>query len=149
MIDKFFEWCDAELPCVLDETPIQAALRYATNQRVALRRFLDDGRLPARNNISELNLRRQVLGRRNWLFVGSDDGAAVNTVFVSLLASARLHGVEPHGYLRDLFCLIRTWPSDRLLELASAYCQKTLDQPETLNRLAANVFRRAVLLPPS
>jgi transposase len=149
VIDKFFDWCDAELPRVLDETPIQAALRYATNQRVALRRFLDDGRLPAHNNISELNLRRQVLGRRNWLFVGSDDGAAVNTVFVSLLASARLHGIEPHGYLRDLFCLIRTWPQDRLLELAPAYWQKTLEQTETQDKLAANVFRRAVLSPPS
>jgi len=149
VIDKFFDWCDAELPHVLDETPIQAALRYATNQRVALRRFLDDGRLPAHNNISELNLRRQVLGRRNWLFVGSDDGAAVNTVFVSLLASARLHGIEPHGYLRDLFCLIRTWPRDRLLELAPAYWQKTLEQTETQDKLAANVFRRVVLSSPS
>ena len=149
VVDKFFDWCAAELPNVLDETPIQAALRYATNQRIALRRFLDDGRLPAHNNISELNLRRQVLGRRNWLFVGSDDGAAVNTVFVSLLASARLHSVEPHGYLRDLFCLIRTWPRDRLLELAPAYWQKTLEQPETQDKLAANVFRRVVISPPS
>jgi transposase len=149
VVDKFFDWCDAELPHVLDETPIQAALRYATNQRVALRRFLDDGRLPAHNNISELNLRRQVLGRRNWLFVGSDDGAAVNTVFVSLLASARLHGIEPHGYLRDLLCLLPAWPSDRLLELAPAYWQKTLEQPETQDKLAANVFRRAVLSSPS
>jgi transposase len=149
IVDKFFEWCDAEFPRVLDETPIQAALRYARNQRIALRRFLDDGRLPAHNNISELNLRRQVLGRRNWLFVGSDDGAAVNTVFVSLLASARLHNIEPHGYLRDLFCLIRTWPADRLLDLAPAYWQKTLEQPEAQQKLAANVFRRIVLSPPT
>jgi transposase len=111
--------------------------------------YREDLRLPAQNNISELNLRRQVLGRRNWLFVGSDDGAAVNTVFVSLLASARLHGIEPHRYLRDLFCLIRTWPRDCLLELAPAYWQQTLEQPETQNKLAANVFRRAVLSPPS
>jgi hypothetical protein len=59
-----------------------------------LRRFLDDGRLPISNNISELNLRRQVLGRKNWLFVGSDDGAEVTAIFVSLLASARLHGLN-------------------------------------------------------
>jgi transposase len=149
IVDKFFEWCDAEFPRVLDETPIQAALRYARNQRIALRRFLDDGRLPAHNNICELNLRRQVLGRRNWLFVGSDDGAIVNTVFVSLLASARLHGIEPHGYLRDLFCLIRSWPAERLLELAPAYWQKTLEQPEAQQKLASNVFRRVVLSPPT
>jgi transposase len=49
------------------------AIGYARNQREALRRFLDDWRLPLHNNISELNLRQQVLGRRNWLFVGSAD----------------------------------------------------------------------------
>jgi hypothetical protein len=47
------------------------------------------------NNISELNLRRQVLGRRNWLFLGSEDGALANTTFVSLPASCRLHDIEP------------------------------------------------------
>ncbi len=149
IVDRFFEWCDAEFPHVLDETPIQDALRYARNQRVALRRFLDDGRLPAHNNISELNLRRQVLGRRNWLFLGSDDGAFANVTFVSLLASARLHGIEPHGYIRDLLCLIKTWPSDRLLELAPAYWKQTLEQPETQQKLLANVFRRIALSPPS
>jgi transposase len=149
IVDKFFEWCDAEAPNVLDESPIQAAITYARNQRVALRRFLDDGRLPAHNNISELNLRRQVLGRRNWLFVGNDDGAKTNTVFVSLLASARLHGIDPVAYIRDLLCLIRGWPPERLLELAPAYWQKTLEQPETQQKLAANVFRRVVLSTPA
>ena len=107
------------------------------------------GCLPLTNNISELNLRRQVLGRRNWLFVGSDDGALVNTVFVSLLASARLHGIEPLAYLRDLLCLIPSWPRHRLLELAPAYWKQTLEQVETQQKLAANVFRRVVLSSPS
>jgi transposase len=70
------------------------AIGYARNQREALRRFLDDGRLPLHNNASELQLRREVIGRRNWLFVGSDDAAEVNTVFVSLLASCGLHRIE-------------------------------------------------------
>jgi hypothetical protein len=116
---------------VLDESPLATAIGYARNQRVAVRRFLDDGRLPLTNNISELNVRRQVLGRRNWLFVGSDDGALVNTVFVSLLASARLHGIEPLAYLRDLLCLLPSWPRHRLLELAPAYWKQTLEQLET------------------
>ena len=149
IVDQFFQWCDAEFPKVLDETPIQDGLRYARNQRVALRRFIDDGRLPAHNNISELNLRRQVLGRRNWLFVGSDDGALANTTFVSLLASARLHDIEPHGYIRDLLCLIRTWPPDRLLELAPVNWKQTLEQAETQQKLLANVFRRVALSPPA
>jgi transposase len=97
------------------------------------------------NNISELNLRRQVLGRRNWLFVGSDDGGVTNTRFVSLLASARLHAIEPLGYTRDLLCLLPSWPRKRVLELAPVYWKKTLDQRETQEKLAANVFRRVVL----
>lgn len=60
----------------------------------------DDGRLPLSNNASELQLRREVIGRMNWLFVGSDDGAEANAVFTSLLASCQLHGLEPWGYLR-------------------------------------------------
>ncbi len=149
IVDKFFEWCDAEALHVLDETPIQAGITYARNQRVALRRFLDDGRLPLHNNISELNLRREVLGRHNWLFVGNDDGAKTNTIFVSLLASARLHGIEPVGYLRDLLILIRGWPPGRMLELAPAYWKKTLEQPEAQQKLLANVFRRVVLSSPA
>ena len=149
LVDRLFEWCDVEADRVMDESPLSTAIGYARNQRVALRRFLDDGRLPLTNNISELNLRRQVLGRRNWLFVGSDEGALVNTVFVSLLASARLHDIEPLAYLRDLLCLLPSWPRQRLLELAPAYWKQTFEQPETQQKLAANVFRRVLLSPPS
>jgi hypothetical protein len=143
--DAFFQWCDQEAARVLDESLMAQAIGYARNQREALRRFLDDGRLPLHNNVSELNLRRQVLGRRNWLFVGSDDGGDVNTVFVSLLASCRLHDIEPLGYLRDLLCLLPSWPRHRVLELAPAYWSKTLEQRETQQKLDANVFRRVVL----
>ena len=147
--DEFFAWCESQVDLVLDESPMAAGIGYAMNQRVALRRFLDDGRLPLSNNISELNLRREVLGRRNWLFVGSDDGARVNTVFVSLLASARLHEIEPLAYMRDLLCLLPSWPHHRVLELAPAYWKQTLDKVETQEKLAANVFRRVLLTPPT
>ena len=145
IVDEFLAWCDAQVELVLDESPIAAGIGYARNQRAALRRFLDDGRLPLSNNISELNLRRQVLGRKNWMFVGSDDGARVNTVFVSLLASARLHEIEPLAYMRDLLCLLPSWPSHRVLELAPAYWKKTIEKAETQQKLAANVFRRVLL----
>jgi transposase len=134
---------------VLDESPMAAAIGYALNQRVALRRFLDDGRLPLSNNVSELNLRREVLGRRNWLFLGSPDGGNVNTTFVTLLASARLHEIEPLAYLRDLFCLLPSWPHQRVLELAPAYWKHTLEKSETQEKLAANVFRRVLLNTPA
>jgi hypothetical protein len=135
----------ARAPTALDETPMAKALGYATNHRIAFERFLDDGRLPIHNNWSELQLRRQVVGRRNWLFVGSDDGAEVNTVFVSLLASCGLHQVEPWTYVRDLFCLLPSWPRRRVLELAPAYWPRTVEQEETQRTLADNPFRSAVL----
>jgi transposase len=56
-----------------------------------------------------------------------------------------MHGIEPLGYLRDLFCLLPSWPRSRVLELAPAYWKQTLEQEETQERLAANVFRRVSL----
>ena len=61
------------------------------------------------------------------------------------LASCQMHGIEPLGYLRDLLCLLPSWPRSRVLELAPASWQETLKQPETQQRLAANVFRRIAL----
>jgi hypothetical protein len=145
VVDRFFDWCDARLPEVLPETPLAAAVGYARNQRGALSRFLDDGRLPLHNNRTELELRRQVIGRRNWLFVGTDDAATVNTTFVSLLASCALHRLEPWAYLRDLFCLLPGWPQRRVLDLAPAYWAQTGEQQDTQERLAANPFRLAML----
>jgi hypothetical protein len=144
VVDGSFAWCAERIPEVLEDTPLHAAVRYARNQERALRRFLDDG-LPLHTNRSELELRRQVVGRRNWLFVGSDDAATVNTTFVSLLASCALQRLEPWEYLRDLFCLLPEWPSRRLLDLAPAYWPQTRPQEDTQQRLAANPLRMAAL----
>jgi transposase len=145
LLEALFAWCDREVDCVLDETPIAKAIGYTRNQREALCRFLEDGRLPIHNNFSERELRREAVGRRNWLFIGNDDAGDVNATFVSLLASCQLHGLEPLAYLRDLFCLLPSWPIKRVLELAPASWQKTLEQEDTQQRLAANVFRSAAL----
>jgi transposase len=145
VVDKFFAFCQAEAPRALDDTPISRAIGYALNQRAALSRFLEDGRLPLHNNGSEQALRRQVVGRKNWLFIGNDEAGEVNAAFVSLLASCRLHGVEPWAYLRDLFCLLPRWPAARVLDLAPVNWRQTREHEETQQRLAANVFRRAVL----
>jgi transposase len=83
---------------------------------------------------------------KNWMFLGSDEGARVNTIFVSLLASCQLHHIEPWAYLRDLLCLLPSWPASRVLELAPAFWQQTLQQQDTQQRLAANVFRAVTLI---
>lgn len=147
IVERFFSWCEAERDRVLDDTPIAKGIGYALNQRKGLSRFLRDGRLPLHNNMSELQLRRQAVGRKNWLFIGSDDGAVANTTFVSLLASCRLHKVEPWAYLRDIFCLLPTWPKHRMLELAPLNWSKTAGLQEVQELLAANPYRAATLLP--
>jgi hypothetical protein len=63
LVTDFFGWCQAEKDLVLDESPIAAAIGYAMNQQRALERFLEDGRLPMSNNISERHLRREAVGR--------------------------------------------------------------------------------------
>lgn len=145
IVDAFFRYCDEEAPKVLDETPISKAIGYARNQREALSRFLGDGRLPIHNNHSENALRREALGRKNWLFLGTDDAGAVNATFVSLLASCQMHGLEPLGYLRDLLCLLPGWPVQQVLELAPVNWAKTISRPEVASELEANVFRQAAL----
>jgi hypothetical protein len=56
-----------------------------------------------------------------------------------------LHGIEPWGYLRDLFCLVPSWPSRRVLELAPVCWRQTVERAEVRQRLADNIFRRASL----
>lgn len=145
IVEEFFEWCDAESVSALDDTPISKAFGYASNQKQALSQFLEDGRLPMHNNVSERELRRQAVGRKNWLFIGSKDGAEANTTFVTLLASCKLHQVEPWAYLRDLLCLLPSWPVHRVLELAPAYWKDCLKNEDTQRLLAANRFREITL----
>jgi transposase len=147
IVEKFFEWCESQRDLVLDGSPMADAIRYATNQKDGLQRFLEDERLPLDNNISERNLRRQAIGRRNWIFVGSADGARTNATFVTLLASCQMHDLEPWAYLRDLLCLAPGWPVHRALDLAPAYWRRTIAEPEVARQLDANVYRRAVLAP--
>jgi hypothetical protein len=129
------------------KSPIATAIRYGLNQWRELGRFLDDAAVPLDNNASERSLRRVAVGRKNWLFVGNDDAGAVNAGFVSLLASCQMHGLEPWAYLREVFSLLPRWPRSRVLELAPASWKQTLEQDDTHQRLAADVFRRASLAP--
>ena len=70
IVNDHFAWCQEQALAVIDDTPIQKAIRYSLNQRDALRRFLEDGRLPLHNNWSEAQLRREAVGRKNWMFLG-------------------------------------------------------------------------------
>jgi hypothetical protein len=146
VVEAFYGWVAKQLDYALDDTPLKRALTYAINQREALERFLTNGKLPIHNNDAERELRREAIGRKNWLFIANPDaGVTANTTFVTLLASCKLHGLNPQAYLRDLFILYDTWPASRILELAPMNWKKTLEDPQAQQRLAANVFRQVAL----
>jgi transposase len=116
--DDFFAWVDAEYERVRDQRGLlRTALGYGHRQRGPLTQFYDDGRLKLDNNASERELRRIAVGRKAWLFVGSDDHAQAAGNLLTLIASARLHRLDPELYLRDLFRVLPHWPRGRFLEL--------------------------------
>lgn len=125
-VDAFFAFVEAEYERVKDQRGLlRTALGYAVRQRAALTRFFEDGRLKLTNNHSERELRRVATGRKAWLFCGSDDHAQAAGNLLTLIASARLHGLDPEQYLRDLFRALPQWPRDRYLELAPKYWAAT------------------------
>jgi transposase len=126
LLDAFFAWAELEYAKVKDTRGLlRSALGYAVRQRGALTRFLDDGRLRLDNNVSERALRTIAVGRKAWLFVGSDDHAQATANLFSLIASCKLHQLDPEAYLRDLFRVLAHWPNDRYLELAPRYWAET------------------------
>jgi transposase len=137
ILQRLYQWIEQERPRLVDESPIAKAMNYLLNHRVPLSRFLEDGRLRLDNNLSEIELRRQVVGRSNWTFCGSDDGADWNAIATSLVASCKLHDIEPWAYLRDVLTLLPSWPKHAVLELAPKFWKQTREQPQTQQRLAA------------
>lgn len=107
---------------------LRSALGYSVRQADALSRFLEDGRLRMDNNPSESALRKVVIIRDSALFAGSDEHAESAGHILSLIASARLHGIEPQQYLRDLIRVLPHWPRDRFLELAPKFWVATRDR---------------------
>jgi transposase len=126
LVADFFTWAGAEYARVKDTRGLVAtAFGYVARQESALRRFLDDGRLPMTNNHSERALRGIAVGRRAWLFFGSDDHASAAANLLSLIVSCELHRLDPETYLAEILHLLPYWPRDRYLELAPKYWAAT------------------------
>jgi transposase len=126
LVEAFFAWAEVEYAKVKNTRGLlRSALGYAVRQQGPLRRFLDDGRLRLENNASERALRAIAVGRKAWLFVGSDDHAEGAANLFSLIGSCKLHGLDPEAYLRDLFRVLVHWPRDRHLELSPRHWAKT------------------------
>jgi len=122
----------AEIKTVLDEykhqvlpkSPIGKAIAYSLNQWEALNRYVDDPMLEIDNNLSERTLRMVVIGRKNYLFAGSEAGAWRAAVIYSLVASCKLHDIDPFRYFRDVLSRVSTHPADRIDELLPSEWKK-------------------------
>lgn len=145
---SFFTFADEEYERVKHQRGmLRSALGYCVRQKDALMRFLDDGRLEMTNNHSERQLRRIATGRKAWLFVGSDDHGQAAGNLLTLLASARLHRLDPEVYLRDVFRVLPHWPRDRYLELAPRYWRITRSRLDR-DQLAAELGPLTIPQPP-
>jgi transposase len=101
-IQEFQAWMDEQAKVVLPKSPIAQAIAYAQRHWQALLRFTEQGFLNIDNNASERALRAAAVGRKNYLFVGSDEGGRTAAVLYSFTQTCRRHGIDSFNYLRDV-----------------------------------------------
>jgi transposase len=102
LLEEFGLWTEDRHGQVRPSSQLGAALTYVRNQWDPLVVFLGDGRVPAHNNAAERHLRSPVVGRKNWLFAGSEGGAKVAATMFSIVGSCVMNGIDPYDYLRDV-----------------------------------------------
>ena len=101
MLAEFRLWLEGSLRALLPKSPTAGAIGYALSNWAALNRYTDSGILDIDNNACERAMRPVALGRKNFLFVGSDRGGRAAAIAYSLIQTCKLQGVEPFTYLTD------------------------------------------------
>ncbi len=117
LLDALHEWLQTTLATVSKKSELAVAMRYAITRWTALTRYRDDGGIEIDNNAAERSLRAVALGRKNYLFAGSDAGGDRAAAFYSLIGTAKLNGLDPEAYLRTVLERIAEHPINRVDEL--------------------------------
>jgi transposase len=117
LLESLRQWFEATLPKLSRKSDTTAAIRYALSRWDALVRYADDGHIEIDNNAAERALRAVALGRKNYLFAGSDAGGERAAAIYSLVGSAKLNGLDPEAYLREVLTRIADHPITRIEEL--------------------------------
>ena len=125
ILERFREWLVTKARVVLPRSPLGEAIDYALNQWQALQRYLEDGELEIDNNRAERALRCVALGRKNWMFAGSDEGGRRAAVIFSLVASCKHLGLDPFAYLRDVLKRLPSHSIRRIAELTPKAWKQT------------------------
>lgn len=117
IVDGLFTWARDIGPAIRPKSKLAAAVGYLMGQEAGLRLFLRHGDAPIHNNLSELLLRQPIVGRKNWLFAGSQGGAEASMGWFTLIGSCMLQGLDPHAYLYDVFRRLPDYSSAWVHEL--------------------------------
>lgn len=117
IFDDLETWLSRQLPKLSGKTPLAAAIRYALARMARMRAYLDDGRLELDNNAVERSIRPIALGRKNYLFMGSERGGASAAIAYTLIETAKLNGLDPQAWLADVLARIADHPINRIDEL--------------------------------
>jgi len=114
ILRRFKEWLDRERHDVLPKSPLGEAMTYARRNWDALTRYITEGFLAIDNNAAERALRCVAVGRKNWMFAGSDRGGETAAILYSIVASAKIHHLNVWAYLRDLLARIPSHPASQI-----------------------------------
>jgi transposase len=110
LVDDLRVWMEQKLSALSRKSEVAAAIRYALARWRALLRYIDDGRIELDNNSAERALRAVALGRKNYLFAGSDSGGDRAAAMYTLIGTAKLNGLDPEAYLRTVLTRIADHP---------------------------------------
>jgi len=133
-LEALKDWLRSVHATLSVKSPLAGAIQYTLARWAALVRYVEDGRVEIDNNAAERAIRALVLGRRNYLFAGSDAGGETAARLYSLVGTCRLNGLDPHGYLRYVLERIAEHPINRIDELLPWRVEKLL--PHVLPRVA-------------
>jgi hypothetical protein len=117
ILDDIQNYLERERPQVLPKSPGGEAIAYTLSNWKALIRYCEDGDLEIDNTGAERSLRSVAVGRKNWMFYGSDNGGRTAAVLSSLIATCKRLDIDPFSYLRDIFARLGAHPQSRLAEL--------------------------------
>ena len=117
LLDPLKQWLEQTLEKLSRKSDTALAVRYALSRWDALLRYVDDDRIEIDNNAAERSLRAVALGRKNYLFAGSDAGGERAAAIYSLIGSAKLNGLDPEEYLRNGLSCIADHPINRIEQL--------------------------------
>ncbi len=134
LLDAMKNWMQGTLGQLSRKSDVATAIRYALTLWDAIVRYADDGLIEIDNSAAERALRGVALGRKNYLFAGSDAGGERAAVFYALIGSARLNGLDPEAYLRHVLTHIAEHPISRIEELLPWHLAPSL---QSLSQLAA------------